>query len=112
MATDWKDLLGNLRGNFSEPEKEEKVSTDTKAEDVLKQKDPVTVVTDKKGRNGKVATIIEGFTIPQIEVEALARKLKSRFGTGGSTREGEILIQGDLKKEITEILRDQNFKVR
>lgn len=75
------------------------------------QKGKLNVVIDRKGRKGKVATIIEGFTISDAEVEALASELKRRIGTGGSSRGGEILLQGDWKEKVTEILKSKNYKV-
>lgn len=70
------------------------------------------VVIDRKGRKGKVATIIEGFTIPDAEVEALASELKRRIGTGGSSRGGEILLQGDWKEKTVSLLKLKGFNVK
>lgn len=58
------------------------------------------VLLDKKGRKGKAATIVVGFTIPDEQVEDVARRLRQRLGTGGSSRGGEILIQGDKRREV------------
>lgn len=112
MNIDWKDALSALRDNVapaSEDENEEKIET---SESKVSQKSPLTIITDKKGRNGKIATIIEGFTIPQADVEDLARKLKQKLGVGGSVREGEILIQGNHKEKVTEFLKSLNFKTK
>lgn len=76
------------------------------------QKSAVNVVVDKKGRNGKVATIIEGFTISTKEIENLARELKQKLGVGGSIREGEILIQGDHKTAVKKFLTEKNIKAK
>ena len=112
MDIDWKDKLNQLRGSFNEPDEIEQNEIEEPEEKPKGQKTALTVVTDKKGRNGKIATIIEGFTIDQSEVEQLARELKNRMGTGGSVREGEILIQGDCKTKVIEFLKSRNFKVR
>lgn len=108
---DWKEKLNELRGGLEDPASEEENVIENK-EEKISQKEKLTVVLDKKGRNGKTATIIEGFTIPQSEVEKIARELKNKLGTGGSVREGEILIQGDRKNQIIEFLKNKNFKVR
>ena len=108
---DWKEKLNELRGGLEDPASEEENVIENK-EEKISQKEKLTVVLDKKGRNGKTATIIEGFTIPQSEVEKIARELKNKLGTGGSVREGEILIQGDRKNQIVEFLKNKNFKVR
>lgn len=69
------------------------------------------VILDRKGRKGKVATIVEGFTLPDEQVEEIASELKRKIGTGGSARGGEILIQGDWTAKVSEILRSRGFKL-
>lgn len=113
MNNDWKDALASLRSNLNEPVNEEHVTlNEENTEKTRLQKNPLTIVTDKKGRNGKIATIVEGFTIPQQEVEDIARKLKQKLGVGGSVRDGEILIQGDYKDKVKQILSLFNFKTK
>ena len=112
MATDWKDALSALSSSLPQGEDNPESQENVKSKDTDCQSQPLTVVTDKKGRNGKIATIIEGFTIPQEKVENLARDLKQKFGVGGSVRDGEILIQGDHKAKVVQFLKEQNFKTR
>lgn len=112
MDLDWKDALSNLRGNFDEPAEAESESKDEGNQDDRAQKTPVTIVIDKKGRKGKVATIIEGFTISIDQVEEVAKKLKQKLGVGGSVREGEILIQGEHKEKVKKLLQELHFKVK
>ena len=76
------------------------------------QKEPLHVVIDRKGRKGKTATIIEGFTLPDEEVETIASELKRKIGTGGSSRGGEILLQGEWRQKVTELLRAKGFKTK
>ena len=110
MSQDWKDALSSLRNSLDEPA-EEFIKENKEEENGEKtQKTPIRIVVDKKGRNGKVATILEGFTIDQKEVEALAKQIKQKFGVGGSVREGEILIQGDYRDKVKKLLQDLNFK--
>lgn len=113
MNIDWKDSLSALRANLGDPEEytvKEENQEDTATH--ISQTTPLTVVTDKKGRNGKIATIIEGFTVDQELVEDIARKLKKLLGVGGSVRKGEILIQGDYKEKVKKFLSGLNYKVR
>lgn len=112
MPADWKDMLSSLRGQVKEPENEEVTPVEEIQETSSQQKTPIMIITDKKGRNGKIATIIEGFTIPQDEVEKIARELKGKLGVGGSTRPGEILVQGDHIEKIAAFLKQKNFKIR
>ena len=111
---DWKEVLGNLKQTQSDSFKEE---TDAIAEPLTEEKNKIqkttlTVVTDRKGRKGKTATIIEGLDADIKEVEKLAKLLKQKLGTGGSFLAGEILLQGDCKKEVTEQLRKLGYKVK
>lgn len=113
MNNDWKDALSALRGNLNTPEEPDHANVEPDENSVnFTQKTPLTVVTDKKGRNGKTATIIEGFSISQEKVEDIARKLKQKLGVGGSVRTGEILIQGDHKNTVVKFLQELHFKVR
>lgn len=113
MGNDWKDALSALKNSLGEPEvQEENKTPENPSDNQTYQKEPLTIVTDRKGRNGKTATIIEGFTIPQKEVEEIARKLKQKLDVGGSVREGEILIQGDHKANVVNFLKNLNFKTK
>lgn len=112
MTQDWKNALSSLRGSLEEVPEENSVSEETQDKVKETQKVPLTVVLDKKGRNGKMATIIEGFTLPQEEVELIASKLKKQLGVGGSCRQGEILVQGDRKEAVIKFLQSLNFKTR
>ncbi|MDE6370266.1 MAG: translation initiation factor [Duncaniella sp.] len=105
---DWKDILagkiadGTLdREEFTEPEPKQ-----------IKSADKLTVTIDRKGRKGKTATIIEGFTSSDAEVADLAAKLKARLGIGGSSRGGEILLQGDVAEKARAILREMGYKAK
>lgn len=70
------------------------------------------VIIERKGRGGKTATIVTGFTgMDDDEIAVLARRLKTSLGTGGSSRGGEILIQGERRREVVELLRKEGFKV-
>ena len=55
---------------------------------------------EKKGRGGKTATVISGLIGPEKDLEDLARTLKTHCGTGGSVKDGEIIIQGELKDKV------------
>lgn len=112
MNNDWKDALSALRGSLDEPKEDKKEIIIEEAKSKYLQPTPLTVVTDRKGRNGKTATIIEGFTIQQEEVEEYARKLKQKLGVGGSVRDGEILIQGDYKEQIKNLLQQFGFRTK
>lgn len=112
MESDWKDKLNSLRGTFDSPfEDNIEAENVTSSKEEISQSTPLRVILDKKGRNGKIATIVEGFAINEAEVSNIAREIKKKIGVGGSSRGSEILIQGDHKKTVANILTGLGFKV-
>lgn len=102
---DWKDALGSLLPEDYKPEPQETSATPDE-----KQRGKLAVNVERKGRGGKTATIVSGFTVSDEAVADIAAKLKKQLGTGGSSRGGEILIQGDCRSRVIQLLRDLGFK--
>jgi len=67
------------------------------------------IVLDKKHRGGKVVSIIKGFSMKETEIEAMAKKLKSFCGAGGSAKDNEIIIQGDHREKIVQWLLKNGY---
>jgi len=114
--TDWKDILGKA---FDLPAAEVGDQTATpqptaKALDPVEQqgKERLDIILERKGRGGKQATIITGFTCDDDALKQVASQLKSTLGVGGSARGGEILIQGDFRQRVLEHLTRMGFKAR
>ena len=101
---DWKAKLGQHFNidpeNISVPEEKEKAPG----------KQFLRVELDK--RNGKPATIVSGFDCDEQMVKDIAKDLKVKCGVGGSVRDSEILIQGDLRVKITGMLEKMGHKVK
>lgn len=99
-------MLASLaqRGDIPQAPAEEETAPAAAEPKAPRQK--LNVVIDRKGRKGKTATIIEGFTLPDEEVERIASELKRRIGTGGSARGGEILLQGEWKEKVEQLLKE------
>lgn len=108
---DWRDSLAALRGAMGEDATAEAAVEETVAEAPARQ-GRLDIVLEKKGRAGKCATIICGFTLADDEVDGIAADLKRSLGCGGSSRGGEILIQGDRRQDVLRLLTARGLKSR
>lgn len=104
----WQDKLASLRSTLPEgettaPATEPEVSTPTQH---------LHVRFERKGRGGKTATIIGGFTLSSEHIASLAADIKKSLGVGGSWRDDEILLQGDCREAAVRWLRSHSHKVK
>lgn len=111
MATnDWKSRLNVVYS--TNPDFEYK-SEETQDEETLpKERQNLRVWIDKSSRAGKKVTLIKGFVGSDDDLKELAKELKSRCGVGGSAKEGEIIIQGDFRDKIVDLLIKAGYKAK
>ncbi|CAM3306893.1 SUI1 domain-containing protein [Flavobacterium longum] len=74
------------------------------------QKEPLICKFEK--RNGKPVTIIDGYEGSDEDFKLLSKEIKTKFGVGGSFRGGEMLIQGDYRDKIMDLLKGKGFRVK
>jgi len=110
MAKDWKDRLGVVYSTNSDfkYDKEDEIEPDTLPSNQQK----LIVQLDKKNRKGKAVTLITGFTGSTDDLESLGKLLKTKCGVGGTAKDGEILIQGDFRDKVMQILAGEGYKVK
>jgi translation initiation factor 1 len=82
------------------------------AETLAPTKQQLRVIIDKKQRGGKVATVVTGFVGTTSDLEALGKKLKTKLGVGGAAKDGEILIQGELKEKVIALLIAEGYRAK
>lgn len=110
MSNDWKDRLGVV---FSTGDNYDYDYEGQEEEETLDPEDQNLYVSlDRKHRKGKVVTLVEGFIGTEEDLKELGKTLKSKCGTGGSAKDGEIIIQGDKKGKVYEILISMGYRVK
>ena len=77
-----------------------------------RQTEPIRIWLEKKGRNGKPVCIVRGLALGESALAALATRLKRTCGTGGTAKDGEIIIQGDHRDAIATLLTRDGFRVK
>jgi translation initiation factor 1 len=110
MANDWKDRLGvvySTNPNFGYEH-----DRDDEADTLPVNKQDLRVTLDKKQRAGKSVTLVTGFVGKDDDLKELGKLLKTKCGVGGTVKDGEILIQGDFRAKIIDILRKDGYKVK
>ena len=104
---DWKDRLGvvfstNPEFNYQEENVDQNAT-------LPPQQQKLRLRIEKNGRGGKTVTIVSGFVGSDNDLKELSRMLKTRCGVGGSCKDGEIIIQGDFKMRIIDILKQEGY---
>ncbi|MGL5938050.1 MAG: translation initiation factor [Phocaeicola sp.] len=104
---DWKERLNVVYS--TNPDFNYNYSDEEESETLNKKQQKLRVSIEKKGRGGKTATLVSGFIGNEEELKELGKMLKTKCGVGGSAKEGEIIIQGELKQRVIELLKQEGY---
>lgn len=104
---DWKDRLNVVYS--TNPDFSYDTDNDEDQATPEKNKQRLRVSIDKKNRGGKVATLISGFVGTEEDLKDLGKLLKSKCGVGGSAKDGEIIVQGEFKQKIIDLLLKEGY---
>ena len=110
MDNDWKARLGMVYS--TNPDFQYQTDEEPEAETLPPAQQELRVWLDRKHRAGKVATLVKGFVGREEDPQTLAKLLKTKCGVGGSAKEGEILIQGDHRDRVVELLLKEGYKCK
>ncbi len=102
---DFGGLMYSTNPDFELPNHKEAAD-----ETLPNEKQKLIIQLDKKNRGGKAVTLVTGFVGTDIDLQTLAKMLKNKCGVGGSAKEGEIIIQGEFRQKIAEILTKEGYK--
>lgn len=104
---DWKERLNvvySTNPDFTYENDEEQES-----ETLNKKQQKLRVSIEKKGRGGKTVTLINGFIGTEDDLKELGKLLKTKCGVGGSVKDSEIIIQGEFKQRIIDLLKAEGY---
>lgn len=105
---DWKERLGVVFSTASEFEyKKEEVQENNI--NIQNAKQGLRIFLDKKQRKGKQVTIVANYVGSTESINELSKLLKTKCGVGGSVKDGEIIIQGDFRQKVVEILKNEGY---
>lgn len=104
---DWKDRLGVMYS--TNPDFQYDKDEASEEETLPKEKQLLRISLDKRNRSGKSVTLITGFRGTASDLETLGKLLKVKCGVGGSAKDGEIIVQGDLRQKVLELLQKEGY---
>ena len=104
---DWKDRLNIVYS--TNPDFGYETDDAVEDETLDKKQQKLRVAMEKKGRGGKTVTLIRGFVGTESDLKDLGKLVKTKCGVGGSVKDGEILIQGDFKQRVIDLLKAEGY---
>lgn len=107
---DWKQRLGVVYS--TNPDFKYEQESVTEDETLAPEKQKLTVSIDRRCRAGKQVTLVSGFVGCESDLKELGKTLKVKCGVGGTAKDGEITIQGDLRDKVTALLCAMGYRAK
>ena len=107
---DWKQRLGVVYS--TNPDFQYETESTEQAETLPPERQRLIVGIDRRNRGGKQVTLVSGFVGTEEDLKELGRALKVKCGVGGSAKDGEITIQGDLREKVTALLKEMGYNAK
>lgn len=109
MANDWKERLGVV---FStNPDFQYETDKDEQTTTLAPERQNLKIWLDRL-KGGRVATVVRGFVGSADDLAALGKELKKSCGVGGTAKDGEIIIQGDHRDRVVELLSKSGYRCK
>ena len=105
---DWKKKLNIVYS--TNPDFEYQEDETPQEETIAKEKQTLRIKLDTKQRRGKAVTLVTGFVGQEKDLNDLGKLLKVKCGVGGSVKDGEIIVQGDMRDKVLNILKKEGYK--
>ena len=107
---DWKARLGVVYS--TNPDFQYETEQEAEAETLPPAKQRLIVAIDRRNRGGKQVTLVTGFVGRADDLKELGQALKTRCGVGGTAKDGEITIQGDLRDKVVALLKEMCYNAK
>lgn len=107
MTNDWKDRLGVVYS--TNPDYCYEVESAEEPDTLPPARQRLRVSMERAGRKGKTVTLVKGFVGCTDDLKELSRRLKTRLSTGGSVKDGEVVIQGDVRDAVRSLLKEWGY---